>query len=142
MQKRSHTRRGVALIVVLTIIVLVGGMLTVLAAGATGLYRNRKIQQVEQVSRSVADSATAYVRRHLPAWSDHPPERDIPLNIAAILPEGMTGTCVLSFPTVDHQRCCRVTAHVKQNTQGKIETLDLPLKPPDPAATSSASNPG
>ncbi len=128
MQKRSHTRRGVALIIVLTIILLVGGMLFVLAAGATGLYRNRKIQQVEQVSRSVADSAAAYARRQLSVWSERAPERDIPLDIAAILPEGMTGTCVLSFPTIDHQRCCRITAHVKQHTQGKIETLDLPLK--------------
>lgn len=134
MRGNGCARRGFTLILVLTIIVLVAGMLSVLAAGAAGLYRDRQGQLVEQVSRAVADSAAAYARRHIPAWAENPPERDIQLDIEPLLPEGMTGTCVLSFPTVDEQRLCRITAHVVQHAYGALETLDLSLNPSAPDA--------
>ncbi|NLX12803.1 MAG: hypothetical protein GXY44_04010 [Phycisphaerales bacterium] len=137
MQKRIHARRGVALILVLTLIVAIGGMLSVLATGAAGLYRSRQGQHIEWISRSATDSVAAYARRHLSAWAENPPEGDIQLNIDRLLKEGMTGTCVLSFPMVDGQRLCRITVHIVQHAYGALETLDLPLNPPPAEATIS-----
>ena len=141
MQKKMHTRRGIALILVLTIIMITGVALSVLAAGAAGLSRNRQGQRVVLVGRSATDSAAAYARRHLATWSAAPPEGDIQLNIDQLLPEGMTGACVLSFPTGDQQRLCRITVHVVQHTYGALETLDLPLNPPPATATVSEPSP-
>jgi len=115
-----HPRRGVALILVLVVIGLLGGLMAVIAANTSRHLRERQTDRVRQAAVAIADSVAAYVRHwpHLRATTQ--PSRAIEFNVADITPELMTSQARLTFPEVDGRAICRI--HVSVSSGAHITT--------------------
>ena len=120
-----HHRRGVALILVLVIIGLLGGLMAVIAANTGRHLRERQTDRVRLAAVAIADSVTAYARHwpHLRATSQ--PSRAIEFNVADITPELMTSQARLTFPEVDGRVICRIHVSVSSGAHTATKTIDL-----------------
>jgi len=122
-------RRALVLVLVLAVTVLVGAALAMLTGWAAISYRDRQADQARLVAHAIADSGAAYARAHARQWAAHPPEHDVTLDVSALLLPDMSGSAVLSFPTVDGHKLCRVNATVEIGAVVSADEVDISLGP-------------
>ena len=120
-------RRGVALMLVVVLMTIMTGLLTLLAAEAARMYRQRQADGARHVARALADSAAAYARVHIDEWSETPPAEPLVLDVGELLPPKVTGSATLSFPTIDGHVICRISTHAQWSRLVASDELDLPL---------------
>jgi hypothetical protein len=120
-------RRAIVLVIVLVVTVLVGAALTVLTAWAAQAYLDRQADQARLMAHAIADSGAAYARAHAQQWSAQPPEKDVTLDVSALLLPNMTGSAVITFPTVEGRKVCRVSATAEIGAAAILDEIDVKL---------------
>ena len=129
-------RRALVLVLMLVVTVLVGAALAVLTGWAGMSYRDHQGDQARVVAQAIADSGAAYARAHAQQWAAHPPEKDVTLDVSALLLPNMNGSAVISFPTVDGHKVCRVSATAEIGAVSVLDEIDvsLPVAASQPAS--------
>ncbi|GMV97272.1 MAG: hypothetical protein HRF43_16585 [Phycisphaerae bacterium] len=124
MNRTRTDRRGHLLVLVLVLVVMVGGLLTLLATCSTQMHRDRQADQTRLLARAMTASAAGYARAHLAEWAANPPDKPVELDVSGLLPPNVEGSAVIDFPIQDGRRFCRVTARTQWGPAGAVsETL-------------------
>ena len=123
---RFH-RRGLLLVIVLAVIVIMGGLLTLLATYAAQNYRSWQADTSRRVAVSITESAAGYAQAHRKEWSEKMPEQTIDLDVAALIPEGLAGGASIAFADENGKRLCRITGHAELGPGGATREIVLPL---------------
>jgi type II secretory pathway pseudopilin PulG len=118
---------------VLIVLVLAGGLLTLLATFASQGYRDRQADQARLAARAITASAAAYARGHAQEWSSRLPEKPIELDIAALLPPNMTGSAQIEFSSQEGRPECRITGRTELGPVGAASEISIPLARPGSA---------
>ena len=129
MRRPTSCRRGFILTAVLAVMGLVAGVLAVLAYCSATYYRDHQAERIHLVAQAVTDSVIAYARTHEASWSATPPSEAIPVDIAALLPPGASGSASIAFPANKDHRTCHVLVRVARGRYGSASELDLDLVP-------------
>jgi type II secretory pathway pseudopilin PulG len=118
---RTRTRRAFGLIVVLVAMAMVAGLVAVLSMRMSSTLRLHRVERARSVAQALADSAAAYARVHRAEWVVRPPAQPIQLDVKQLLPDGFTGSAVLSFETATEGHICHIQTRAGQ---GKFEASD------------------
>lgn len=132
-------RRGVVLILAVLLIGMVAGLLSIFAIHAARNHQRRQDDRLRMVVRTISRSAVGYARRYVLEESDGLPDRPVELDVSALLGPEMTGSAVLTFPTVENRTVCRVTAQAAWGGRQRESTTDLEL-PPSTTSTQPSPN--
>lgn len=124
MNRKRTDRHGHLLVLVLVLVVMVGGLLTLLATYSMQMHRDRQADRTRLLARAMTASAAGYARAHLAEWTADPPDKPVELDVSGMLPPNVEGSAIIDFPTHDGRRLCRVTARTQWGPAGAVaETL-------------------
>ena len=130
MRRPTYRHRGFIMTAVLAVMGLVAGVLAVLAYCSATYYREHQAERVHLVTQAATDSVIAYARTQAPSWSAAAPTEAIPVDIAALLPPGASGSASIALTATQGRRICHVSVHVARGRYGAASEIDLALSPP------------
>jgi hypothetical protein len=121
-------RRGMMLLLAVLLMGISAGLLGLLSMHAVRLHQQRQADRVRAAVRAMSDSGVAYAHVHILPDPDSIQTEPVQLEVAALLGRDMTGSAVVSFPELDGQKVCRVTAKAALGNQ--IFQLDTDISLP------------
>jgi Tfp pilus assembly protein PilX len=107
--RHATQRRGIVLIIVVIFMIIVGGLLTVLAMRAAQWHRQREYDRTQVLAGTLARSGIAWAQARLGSSASRPAE-PVVIDVSALVPPGMSGSAVATFPQAGGRTVCRVTA--------------------------------
>lgn len=120
-----HQRRGVALILVLVIIGLLGGLMAVIAANTGRHIRERQTDRVRLAAVAIADSVAAYVEHSDRQWATSQSSGTIAVDVDALMPTPMTGEATFTVVTVYGRTTCRIHTSVTSGAHTATTTRSI-----------------
>lgn len=137
--KRSTSQRGYVLLIVLTVMTVLGGLVSGLAGYSAWYHRSTQTDRLRQVASAVRDSVVVCMEHAERAWEVHPDE-PVDLDIRDLLPSGMEGTVTIKAERVSDADDVRYHVHIElaRGRYARHETFELEL----PSTVASSHEPG
>jgi len=120
--KRIMAERGYVLLIVLTIMTVMGGLVTALASYSAWYYKSTQADRLRQMAFAVRDSVTVYVQTHQQAGGE-PAE----LDIRELLPAGVDGT--VTVERADNATDLRYQVHIELTRGRHARSESFELRP-------------
>lgn len=130
--KRLTAQRGYVLLIVLTIMTVLGGLVTALAGYSAWYYKSTQADRLRQMAFAVRDSVTVYVKTHQQAWVDQVGE-PAELDIRELLPAGVDGT--VTVERADNATDLRYQVHIELTRGRHARSESFELRPSSEVGT-------
>jgi len=124
--KQRTAQRGYVLLIVLTIMTVLGGLVTALAGYSAWYYKSTQADRLRQMASAVRDSVTVYVQTHQQAWFDQVGE-PAELDIRELLPAGVDG--MVTVERADNATYVRYHVHIELTHGRHARSESFELRP-------------
>jgi hypothetical protein len=116
-----------ALLLVVVSMALIGGMVSALASYSVRAWQRGQAERLRIAARAVADSAAEYARFHLEDWHSSPPAEAIVLDVAELLPSGLSGSATVDCSGAAGSMICQVSVEVRHQERRAQERFVVRL---------------
>lgn len=126
--KQATAQSGYVLLIVLTVMTVLGGLVTALAGYSAWYYKSNQADRLRQMGSAVHDSVTVYVQTHQQAWFDQTGE-PAEVDIRELLPSGVAGT--VTVRRADDATDVRYHVHMEliRGRHARFESFELRPSP-------------
>jgi hypothetical protein len=135
MRCQPTRQRGFVMAMVIVTLAVVVGTLSLLAVFAAARYREVRVERIRQAGHAALDSAARLASSRLDKWAADPPSQPVDLDIAALLPPGMTGSATVTAVSDQDRVKFQLAVRVDDGSYEVGDQIELATRQAGPAGT-------